>query len=115
MRRNFMKGAMLGAMALAGLAGTGQINSTKLAATAPGFIEYKATKEEKKATKEKIVVNDVTGGLYFIPGSMDAGTPPKLYGQWLQSQRWYSMSRGNKKSNMNRYAHNAKLGRRMAA
>ncbi len=114
MRRNFMKGAMLGAMALAGLAGTGQVQSAKLAATPGNNVEYKATKKEEKTRKEKIGLNDVTGGLDMPHFSGLVGTPPKEYGQWLQSQRWYSMSRGKKVSNMNRYAHNAKLSRRMA-
>lgn len=101
MRRNFMKGAMLGAMALAGLAGTGQVQSAKLTAATPGnTVEYKATKEEKKASKQKITINDVTGGLDFTPGSMHVGTTPKLYGQWLQNQSWYSMKKGGKKSIM---------------
>lgn len=113
MRRNFMKTAMLGAMAMADLAGSGQVASAKVTASEP--IKYEATSEKKKDRK-KVAVNPQTGGL-DMPNmfQVNSGTPPKLYGQWLQSQHWYSMSRGSKKSNMNRYAHNAKLGRRMSA
>lgn len=113
MRRNFMKGAMLGAMALAGLAGAGQVQSGALSNVVP--IRYEAT-ETKKKDRKKVSVNPQTGGL-DMPNlyQIDSGTPPKIYGQWLQEQGWYSMAQGKRRSNMNRYAHNAKLSRRKAA
>lgn len=110
MRRNFMKGAMLGAMALAGLGGS----QSTLAATAKANTDNTAIIANSKATtvkKEKkgaIKVNPLTGGLDMtppIPGKF--GLTPKEYGM-----RYGNGNSRKGKTNYTRMSHNAKVGRR---
>jgi hypothetical protein len=108
MRRNFTKGLGLAALALAGLAGTGQVAQSKaLAPASVNTVEYNATKEAKR-TKGAINVNQL-GGLDMTPPiPRDFGLTPKEYGMRYGNG-------GSKHSNRLRYTHNAKLKRRMAA
>lgn len=109
MRRNFMKSIVMGATTMAGLTGAGQVASAKLADTKATAVKYEATNEKKKAGKQKITVNPLTGGLDMpahTPGVF--GLTPKEYGQRFGNG-------GSKRSNRLRYSHNAKLKRRMAA
>lgn len=103
-----MKGAMLSALALAGLGGSGMaLQQAKVANTDAVTVQAnsKATRERKSA-KEKISVNDVTGGLDFNHGG-EFGLTPKQYGQQFGNG-------GSKRSNRLRYSHNAKVKRRKA-
>jgi hypothetical protein len=104
MRRNFTKTIMaMAALSMAGLAGSGQVASAKTLATAANTVEYKAT-NDRKAKKEKISVNHVTGGLDFDHGK-PFGLTPKEYGMRYGNG-------GSKRSNRLRYSHNAKVKRR---
>lgn len=111
MRRNFMKSLVLGAAATAGLVAGGQVASAKMVDSskqAPTE-QYKATAEKKKKEKGAIGINNLTGGLDIPPMyPLQAGLSPKEYGMRYGNG-------GSKRSNRNRYAHNAKLKRRMAA
>lgn len=92
---------------MAGLAGAGQVASAKTLAANNTTVEYKAT-ADRKSKKEKISVNDVTGGLDFMPMLPKLGMTPKEYGQRYGTG-------GTKRSNRLRYSHNAKLKRRKSA
>lgn len=108
MRRNFMKSLVMGAAAMAGLASAGQVASAKMVDSNSAPVKYEATAEKKKTGKQKIAVNPLTGGL-------DMPALPPMFG--IMTPKEYGMRYGNggsKKSNRNRYAHNAKLKRRMA-
>lgn len=110
MRRNFMKSLVLGAAGMAGLTVGGQLASAKMVdKTSTPTEVYKATPEKKrKAGKQKISINPLTGGLVM---------PPAYPGQFGLSPKEYGMRYGNggsKRSNRNRYAHNAKVKRRNA-
>lgn len=108
MRRNFMKSIVVGAAAMAGLTAGGAIQAAKTLATIPAQKEA-VTPDKKKAGKQRITVNPLTGGL-AMPAifSNQFGMTPKEYGMRFGNG-------GSKKSNRNRYAHNAKLKRRNAA
>lgn len=97
-------GLIAGTLALAGLGASAYV--TQSLATKTGT-EIQATASTRQS-KKKTVVNPLTGGL-DMPMFGEFGLTPKQYG--------ILYGHGNKKgrSNMNRYAHNAKLKRRMAA
>lgn len=107
MRRHFTKSLLLSGLALAGLAGAGQVASGQtMDSGLYGKMaqEYKAT-AGKKLVKEKISVNDITGGLDFDRSYRDFGLTPKEYGMRYGNG-------GSKRSNRLRYSHNAKVKRR---
>ena len=95
----------MGGLALAGIAGAGQVQANK-ALAAQNTVEYKATTKDRKSEKEKISVNDITGGLNFLHGN-PYGMSPKEYGMRYGHG-------GTKRSNRLRYSHNAKLKRRIS-
>jgi hypothetical protein len=105
MRRNFTKSLLMGGLALAGLAGAGQVAQGQSTAGLASTVEYKAT-AERKAKKEKISVNEVTGGLDFAMGN-PYGLSPKEYGIRYGNG-------GSKRSNRLRYSHNSKVKSRRA-
>jgi hypothetical protein len=110
MRRNFTKGLMVGAMTLAGLGTAGMVKT--LANTDNNAVTVSNSKatEPRKEKKGAIKVNPMTGGLDMDPYR-------QLDAMRLMSPKEYGMRFGNggsKRSNRNRYSHNAKLKRRMA-
>jgi hypothetical protein len=109
MRRNFTRSLIMGAAAMAGLAGAGQVAlaNKSLAPTTSNTIEYKATTKTKQA-RQKIAINDMTGGLDFTPNWSELLMSPKEYGMTYGNG-------GSKRSNRLRYSHNAKVKRRKAA
>jgi hypothetical protein len=107
MRRNFTKGLLTGAMALAGLGAVGlaqgaaKVDNNAVAVNA----NSKAT-TVRKETKGAIKINPLTGGLDMEnPIGHNFGMTPKEYGMRYGNG-------GSKHSNMNKYSHNAKLKRR---
>lgn len=74
-------GFLAGAMALAGLAGMGQVKATAVAAQEKATVNYDSYKatEKRKVAKQKISINNVTGGLDFDHGQ-PFGLTPKEYG-----------------------------------
>lgn len=95
----------MGAAAMAGLAGAGQVASAKATTAPANTVEYKATNERKKQVKQKIAINDMTGGLDFTHLLPQPGMSPKEYGIRYGNG-------GSKRSNRLRYSHNAKVKRR---
>jgi hypothetical protein len=101
MKKNSYKSLLMATLAMAGLAGAGQVAQAH--ASEATTVQYKAT-TKTKAPKQKIVLNDVTGGLDFDRGN-PFGMTPKEYGIRFGNG-------GSKRSNRLRYSHNAKLKRR---
>jgi len=108
MRRNFTKGLMAGAMALAGLGtmGLGAANTVKLDNNAVTVNSNSKATIVRKESKGAIKVNPMTGGLDMTPlmGS-SFGLSPKEYGMRYGNG-------GSKRSNKLRYSHNVKVKRR---
>jgi len=100
---NKRKGLIAGAIALAGLGASAQVESTNIPVSS--LVKQEATIEKKqKPGKPRIAVNPLTGGLDTPP------TFPKEYGI-----RYGTGASRKKKSNRQRYATNAKISRRKAA
>jgi hypothetical protein len=110
MRRNFTKGLLAGAMAMAGLGTVGLAQgAAKLDNNAVTVSANSKATTVRKESKGAVKINPMTGGLDMTsPIGHNFGMTPKEYGMRYGNG-------GSKRSNMNRYSHNAKLKRRKGA